>query len=159
MLKRTKTENNIHLVSLRTKSERINRYRDFKSWKSSRYVDGWSATKKFNSGDLALFYFGKPLSSVVALGIVDSDPYEKKGSFDWTKKNKAVFCDYKPVWFLKKHVKLGENLKRPVLNKWYQGKPYRSTRRIPQNIGILLLEKVLTLNPLVRSELVKRGFL
>jgi hypothetical protein len=148
-----------HLVVLRAKSGKINRYQMFMSWKRLRKVDGWSATKKFNSGDLALFYFGEPLSSVVALGIVASDPYEKKGSFDWTKKIKAVFCNYKPVWFLKKQFKLAENLERAGLNKWYKGKPYRSTRRIPQIVAMSLMEKIVTLNPPIRSELVKRGFL
>jgi len=158
MSKSTQSYSNTHLVVLRAKSGKINRYHKFMGYKNSKQIEGWSATKKFYPGDLALFYFGEPLKSVVALGIVESDYYEEVGPFDWTKKTKAVFCDYKPVWFLKNDFPLTGNFTNTVLKKWYKGKPYRSTREIPQQVSSILLNEIITLNPQIRSGLIKRGF-
>lgn len=153
-----KTGAKTHIVVFRAKSGKIDRYRKFMGYKNSGQVKGWSATKKFNPGDLALFYFGGPLRSVVALGMVKSGHYEEAGPFDWTKKKKAVFCDYKPVWFLKNDLPLTGNFTDTVLKKWYKGKPYRSTRKIPQQVSASLLNKIFVLNPQIRSKLAKKGF-
>jgi hypothetical protein len=156
---RLKEGRKYHLVVSRVTSGKINRYRNFLSLKKSKRVDSWSATKLFTPGDLALFYFGKPMSSIAAMGIVNSSPKDAVGSFDWTKRKKATFCKYRPVWFLKNQIQLLTNNKNAMLVKWYRGKPYRRTQRIPEKVAFALLLKLVTSNPSIKTVLIKKGII
>jgi uncharacterized protein YjhX (UPF0386 family) len=148
-----------HLVVSRVTSGKIKRYKDFLSWKKLKRVDSWSATKLFAPGDLAFFYFGKPIGSIVAIAGVDSKPRDRIGRFDWTKRRKATFCKYRPVWFFKKPIQLSTSLKNATIVKWYQGKPYRTTQKIPEKVALALLLEIITINPTIKMTLIKRGFI
>jgi hypothetical protein len=146
-----------HLVVLRTKSEGVDRFGDFMSWKKFRRVDGWSATTKFTPGDLVFFYFTKPNESIGAVGLVESEPIKEEGDFDWREKKTTFSCDYRPVWFLENGWPISKAKKTKKLNDWLATKPYRCTRQIPKEIGLMILNQIVHQNPKLRSALTKEG--
>jgi hypothetical protein len=99
----------IHLAVYRAISGGDNRYERFVSYvKKDGGVDDWSATQKFAPGDLALFYFGDPVMSIAAIGFVASEVRTYKGRRDWTNRKETTFCDFAPIWLLKKPIPLKE---------------------------------------------------
>ncbi len=144
-----------HLAIYRAKSGGKDRYADFLSWLSEGRVNGWSATKSFKPGDLVLFYFANPLESIAAVGIVESEPWEESGKFDWRTKRKATFCDYSPVWFLEKPLSLARAASKLGVIPWYKTQPYRSTRKIPPEVASVLLAEIVATNSEVADGLRK----
>jgi predicted HNH restriction endonuclease len=112
-------------------------------------VDSWTATKKFSLGDLALFYFGEPIKSIISIGFVNSEPETSTGVFYWTSKNKATFCDFKPVKLLENPISLESAAKSAELNHWYKSRPYRSSRKLKPEIAQALIDVIVSTNPIV----------
>lgn len=107
---------------------------------------------------MVLFYFGRPVSSIVALGFVASkEPKLLKGHFDWTKRKRATFCDFSPIWLLRKKAPLEEICNNSALKAWYQKKPYRNSRELALRIGRSLLSEITRNNPDIQRRLSKLG--
>jgi len=117
-----------HFITYRPNSDRkepdvLDRYNDFLSWKDLGYLEGWSARKTFQPGDLAIFYMASPLNSIAGLGTVDSDPYYEEVDDPADYKN-PVYCDFRPVWFLNNTVPIQEVIDRHQLGAWWSTCPY-----------------------------------
>ena len=141
---------NIQFATYRANSDEHNRYEQFISEVTeNKKLESWTATSKFAVGDLVLFYFGIPYKSIIAIGIVSSEPDLIHDQFDWTQKDKEYFCDFEPVWLLESPLKLPP--KNDVLDKWYSEKPYRSTRILEKKIAALLLIEIFKLNSEVET--------
>ncbi len=136
----------------RAEPEILDRYDDFLSWKEDGHIEGWSARKTFQPGDLVIFYMAAPLMSIVGLGVVDSDPYYEEIDDPADFKN-PVFCDFEPVWFLDNRVPIKEIIKRRNLGDWWSTKPYQSIRRIETPVAKSLVEEVVIANPNLKGEL------
>lgn len=136
------------------------RYGDFVSHFSRRFgeIPEWTATQKFACGDLVLFYFTKPKMSVIAVGLVSSPPKTIKRRFAWTKRRKSTFCDFRPVWLLRKGF-LFEKLCFDVgLERWCATKPYRNSRKIAPDIALKLLSRIALNNPAVKKLISRLDF-
>src|SRR5262245_16142420 len=92
-----------------------------------KYLTEWTATLKSEPGDIGLFYFGMPSKAVAAIGVVNSEPKRRPGPFNWTDAAQT-FCDYSPAWVLDTPVPLEAVADAPIGRRWFQGRPYRSTR-------------------------------
>jgi hypothetical protein len=143
----------------RTKPEVLDRYDDFLSWKKSGRIEGWSARKTFKPSDFAIFYMASPLMSIVALGVVDSDPYYDENELgDPADFKNPVSCDFRPVWFLDKPVPIKDAIDRQNLHAWWGTHPFQSIRKIEPSIAQALVREVLDRNPKLAKELQKSGF-
>lgn len=148
----------IHFAVYRTKSGNEDRLHKFLTLTArDGKVNDWTATEKFEPGDLVLFYFGKPAMSIVAMGVVASEWYYGTGPFDWTNKNAVAFCDFKPVWRLNNPIFLPGAVDRIGLQDWYNTKPYRSSREIKQGIAEVLLGEITRLNPDIQEKVRRIG--
>jgi hypothetical protein len=142
----------------RTKPEIFDRYDDFLSWKKSGRIEGWSARKTFKPGDFVIFYMASPLMSIVALGVVDSEPYYDENELGAPADFKnPVFCDFRPVWLLDKLVPIKEAIDRQSLHAWWRTRPFQSIRKIEPSIAQALMREVLDRNPKLTKELQKSG--
>ena len=142
-----------HIIITRVVSNNTKRYQQFTSLAKAGRVNGWTATSLFSPGDLVLFYFGTPRKSVVAIGLVESKPWEEVGPFDWSNRKTATFCDYSPVWLLKNLLPLEKLAVDAGVTGWYQSKPYRSTREIPEKFASALLTQIIASNPQLKPKL------
>jgi 5-methylcytosine-specific restriction protein A len=119
-------------------------------------LDQWTCNSKFSVDDLVLFYFGQPVGAIVALGLVESEPWHKEGPFDWTNRSGAWVCDFSPMWLLPREVHLKEACSRLGLARWYShDKPYRSTRELDTPIAEALLHAIFSANPEPKATLAK----
>jgi len=130
----------------RSKPDLLDRYKDFLSWKRRGYIQGWSAAKNFEPGDVAIFYMAAPVSSIVAMGLVDSEPYYEEIDEPADFKN-PVFCDYKPVWFLEKPVPIHQAIERQKLQQWWATRPYQGIRSIDPAVAEALKREMVQSNP------------
>jgi hypothetical protein len=134
----------------------VDRYGEFVSAvRQDGRVEEWTCTKEAQVGDVVFFYFGQPLSAIVAIGLVESEPWYKEGRFDWKKRSGACFCDYSPVWLLRRHLPLKEACNRLGLADWYDGKPYQDSRRLDAAIVETLLHEIMRVNPEPQGKLGK----
>jgi hypothetical protein len=147
----------IHLAVYRAESGDHNRYKSFVSdVKKYGGVDDWSATRKFSIGDLILFYFGDPMMSIAAIGIVASELHTYKGRRDWTNRKETTFCDFAPIWLLKP-VLLKETSYRIGLQNWYSTRPYRNSRELAPKVAQKLLAEITSNNPNIQRRISKLG--
>lgn len=137
---------NIQFATYRVLTKKHNRYKQFISEVAkNRKLEEWTATSKFEIGNIVLFYFGDPCKSIIAIGIVSSKPKESVEKFDWTEKKRLFFCNFEPVWLLKNPLTLPPQ--NSLLNSWYSKKPYRSSRKLENEIGSLILKEIYKNNP------------
>lgn len=108
---------------------------------------GWSATGRVAPGDFALFYWGHPQQAVVAVGTVASTPRKQAGRYDWTRRRRVPFCDFKDVRVLDEPLRLADLSSTPSLQRWWRGRPYRNSRLLTRTIASKLMAEVLRLNP------------
>ncbi len=140
-----------HLVISRAKFRKYDQLSDFISIARKGAVDGWTATKKFEVGDCAIFYFSQ-IMSIVAVGIVNSEPEIVSGPYEWTDwQGELTVCDYKPVWLLANPIRLPEVAKEIGLLQWHRTKPYRRTHELPTDVAGKLLAEIARLNTNVDS--------
>jgi HJR/Mrr/RecB family endonuclease len=143
----------------RAKLDTLDRYEDFMTWKELGRIEQWSARKTFQPGDFAIFYMAAPLMSIVALGVIDSEPYyDEKQMGDPDDFKNPVFCDFRPVWFLDKLVPIKEAVDHQKLQGWWATCPYQSIRRIDPSVAEALVSEVLDSNPDLAKELQRSGF-
>lgn len=139
------------------KPDFLDRYDDFLSWKEEGAVEGWSARKTFQSGDVAIFYLTAPLMAIVGLGLVDNEPYYDETILRVGFKN-AVYCDFRPVWFLESRVSIKEVVQHQGLQAWWDTCPYRSIRRIEPSVAQALVQEILNGNQGLERELQHLGW-
>ncbi len=149
-----------HFVTLRPSSDPANRssldrYRWFKQ-QGSR-LDGWSASRAFSPGDLAVYYFATPVRSIVAVGIVDSDPYYEEVS-DPADFSNPVFCDIRPLWQLQTPLASEAIKANAQLRGWWSTRPYRSIRRIEDSVATSLVDELSAANPDLPAKLKRHGW-
>ncbi len=141
-----------HLAVYRGISGDDNRYGRFVSnVQQDRGVKDWTATRKFSIGDLVLFYFSDPLKSIVAVGFVASELNTLKGHWDWTDRKQVTFCDYSPIWLLKKKIQLKEACRTFALKAWYGTTPYRHSHELKPHIARKLLSIITKANPEIQD--------
>lgn len=119
---------------------------------SDGYLDGWTCTKKFKEGDIVLFYFGIPLQSIVAVAIVES-VWDDEGEFHWTNKNRVTRATYRPAWLLKNYVSLADAVKKAGFEQWYKGRPYQTSRQLPEEIASALIKEIISQNLYMKEKL------
>jgi hypothetical protein len=142
---------NCHFITYRPYSDKNNkdkldRHEDFLSWKRYGRIEGWSARKTFQPGDLVIFYFAQPLMTNAAVAVVDTDPYYIELDYP-TDFSNLVFCDYYPVIFLKKEVPIKDLIAaQPLIARWWKTKPYQSIRRIDPTVALALLQGIAVRN-------------
>jgi len=149
---------NCHFITTRpyrdkTHKEDLDRYEDFLYFAKNGRLDGWSANKNFQPGDLVFFYFALPLMTIEAVALVDTEPYidERGKAADISN---PIFCDFAPVLILQKEVHIKElTAANPLLATWWKSKPYRSIRMIDPAVALALLEGISTNNPKVNKAL------
>ncbi len=150
-----------HFVTFRPSSDPsdpggVDRLADFQSWEDR--LDGWSASSSFIPGDIVVYYFASPLRSIVAIGVVDSDPYfeeiEDPGDF-----RNPTFCDVYPFWHLKTPIRDTEIKAHPVLRDWWSTTPFRSIRKIAERFTVPLMDLIVSRNPGMERPLAKAGCL
>ena len=146
-----------HIVITRVKSGEENKYEKFLSLARRGWVDGWTANKSFSPDDFILFYFGAPIQSIVAVGVVSSESWGEEGIFDWTEKDREIFCNYDPVWVLDNAIRLDELANKAGVSGWYKSKPYRSHREVPPESASALLNEIVAMNPTLEAELELTG--
>ena len=141
---------NIQFATYQATSKEHNRFEQFVSEVSqNNQLENWTATSKFKIGDVVLFYFGVPHKSIIAIGIVASEPEEIYDEFDWTQKEKEYFCNFEPVWLLKNPLNFpSQNI---LLDSWYSKKPYRSSRILENKIATPILMEILKHNPEIQN--------
>jgi 5-methylcytosine-specific restriction enzyme A len=102
----------------------------------------WSCPRKAKPKDIALFYFGQPFSAVMAVAVIASIPKVERGRFNWTRRDTASFCKFRPLWRLDAAVPLvGLSQSRAYL-AWLKTLPYRNSRVIPPRIAKLMLRTI-----------------
>ncbi|MBI4314548.1 MAG: HNH endonuclease [Chloroflexi bacterium] len=144
-----------HLVISREKFRKYDQLSNFISIARKGAVDGWTATRKFEVGDCVLFYFSQ-IMSIVAVGIVNSEPETVGGPYKWTDwQGELTVCDYKPVWLLANPIRLPEVAKEIGLLQWYRTKPYRRTHELPTDVAGKLLAEIARFNTNIDSHVRK----
>lgn len=149
---------NTHFITSRPYSDKmykddLDRYEIFLDAGKRGRIDGWSARKTFEPGDLAIFYFAQPLMTIVAVTVVDSDPYIVEID-SWADFSNAVFCDFAPVWVLENKLPIKEAIARqPLIGQWWKTKPYQGIRRIDPAIAQSLLQEIAVANPGLRKKM------
>jgi HJR/Mrr/RecB family endonuclease len=141
----------------RAEPDKLDRRDDFRSWQQEGRIEGWSARKNFELGDLAIFYFATPLNAIAAFGLVDSEPYYQEINDPADFKNR-VFCDFRPVWFLETLVPIKEVIAHQHFQKWWKTTPYRGIRAIDPSVARALLAESLAANQELEEELVVLGW-
>ncbi len=148
----------VHLAVYRAISGADKRYERFASnVRRNGNIKGWSATRKFEVGDLVFFYFGAPIKSIVAIGFVATPPRPQKGLWDWTNKTRTAFCNFDPIWHLKSTEPLKEISHRLGLHSWYRAFPYRRSREIKPKIAHKLLFEITRSNPEIQERISSLG--
>ena len=104
------------------------RVRDLDRHCRDGYADDWTTKKKAANGDIYLFYFGKPIQQIRALGICCGDVKELRNDdddWDWTSSKRGWFCQYEPLIRLPVPITTADILANETLAGWWSTRPYR----------------------------------
>lgn len=143
---------NIHFITTRPYSDKKNkddldRLDHFLYEAQQGQIDGWSARKTFEPGDLAIFYFAQPKMTLEAVAYVDSDPYVEEID-SWADFSNPVFCDFSPALILDNEVPIKDVIARePIIAEWWKTKSYQGIRRIDEDVALVLLQGIVENNP------------
>jgi hypothetical protein len=88
---------------------------------------GWTSKKTAEFGDIYLFWFGQPISTIAGIGVsqgCDGIPRQNEG-WDWTDAEYGFFCDYEPLVALASPITIEDIKAERLLADWWTGRPFQ----------------------------------
>jgi len=127
----------------------IARYQDLVGNRSGRLND-WTCKKTAQAGDLYIFFCGKPVFEVVAIGIHTGEVRSDDTVVDWTKNPVSWFGNFEPFVVLENPLTKTYLRDHPTLSQWWAGSPYRGrpkTILAQPRAAAMLLQRIAVANP------------
>ena len=111
-------------------------------------LSNWSGTSRFDVGDRVLFYFTKPTAAIMAVGhVAKMRPSQTNG-------RRRCFFNFAPVWLLDQPVPLSHaTMTTKVLGEWWASYPCQSSRILPEDVAMELLDRVVRINPWLENHI------
>lgn len=110
---------------------------------------GWTCKKSAEAADVYLFWFGKPIAELGAIGISAGDVEElENDGWDWTDAERGWFCSYRPLVALDSALSVDDINGDRTLARWWQGRPFQGRPKSVKDIDVAqrLIEMILDRN-------------
>lgn len=112
-------------------------------------TSGWTCKKTAEFGDIYLFWFGKPVCEIAAVGVSHGDvEMSYNDNWDWTDAEKGWFCSYSPLCALEHKLTADDLRNDDCLGQWWKGRPFQGRPKSIKdtNVAERLIETILAKN-------------